>query len=172
MELALYRPEIPQNTGNIGRIAVCTNSRLHIIGEPSFSLSEAAVRRAGLDYWPKLHLTLHENWEEFVKFFDLENTGRQKALLIFTKFASRKHSEHKFSIDDILLFGRESSGLPSEIKEFIGKRNPDHALRIPVRADCRSLNPSNAVSIALYEGLRQLDYPDLEISYPAETETQ
>lgn len=162
MEIALYRPEIPQNTGNIGRVAFCTGSRLHIIGEPSFSMSDAAVRRAGLDYWKELDLVLHEDWKKFIEYFSIApGENSQRSLLLYSKFGEKRYCDHKYQSDDILVFGRESSGMPEEILESARRDNPGSILRIPVRENCRSLNLSNAVSIVLFEALRQLDFPNL-----------
>jgi tRNA (cytidine/uridine-2'-O-)-methyltransferase len=167
MDIALYRPEIPQNTGNIGRICVCTNSPLHIIGKPSFSLEEAAVRRAGLDYWPRLKLKLHEEWQPFLSWFQQELAdGKKRKLLLVTKFGSTFHSNYSFQTDDIILFGRETSGVPEEVHQWFAKHHPEGLLRIPVAGDCRSLNLGNAVSIVLFEGLRQLNYPGLSAQHP------
>ena len=161
MEIALYRPEIPPNTGNIARLSVCTGSRLHIIGKPSFSMDEAAVRRAGLDYWNEVDLHLHGEWEPFLEYVTGEpekgGTGR---ILLISKFGERSFSEHRFTGDEILVFGRESSGLPDHIVTKIQMEDPDRILRIPVRGLCRSLNLSNSVAIVLYEALRQLEFPD------------
>ena len=161
MNICLYKPEIPQNTGNIGRICVCTGSRLHIIGEPSFSLSETAVRRAGLDYWPRLILSLHEDWPAFQGSYS-ESGGRT---ILITKFAKNSYADFKFRMDDRLVFGRETSGLPDEIVREVKKTHPENILRIPVMEDCRSLNLANAVSIVLFEALRQNGFPGLKDSY-------
>lgn len=166
MEIALYRPEIPPNTGNIARLSVCTGSRLHIIGKPSFSMDEAAVRRAGLDYWNEVDLHLHEEWEAFLEYAGRRSseTGGRRIVLI-SKFGDKSFTEHSFAGDEILVFGRESSGLPDHIVRSIQSVDPDRILRIPVRDLCRSLNLSNSVAIVLYEALRQLDFPHLKTSY-------
>ena len=161
MNICLYKPEIPQNTGNIGRICVCTDSRLHIIGEPTFSLSDTAVKRAGLDYWPRLNLSLHEDWTSFQSSF----SGTGARTILITKFAQNPYADFKFHLDDRLVFGRETSGLPEEIVGEIQKTHPENILRIPVLGDCRSLNLANAVSIVLFEALRQNGFPGLKNSY-------
>lgn len=166
MEIALYRPEIPPNTGNIARLSVCTGSRLHIIGKPSFSMDEAAVRRAGLDYWHEVDLHLHEEWDAFLEYVARRSreTGGRRVILI-SKFGRKSHSEHQFRGDEILVFGRESSGLPEHIVQSVLLEDPERILRIPVRDLCRSLNLSNSVAILIYEALRQLDFPGLDKAY-------
>ncbi len=164
MQVALYRPEIPPNTGNIGRLCHLTGTKLHIIGQPSFSLEEPAVRRAGLDYWEKLQLEKHVDWGSFRQTLTQAGSveGRPAPVfLLFSRFAKRLYSEHSFSSADVLVFGSESLGLPQKIKQEIAAENCHHLLRIPVLASTRSLNLSNAVAIVLYEALRQLNYPGL-----------
>ncbi|MCR9143582.1 MAG: tRNA (cytidine(34)-2'-O)-methyltransferase [bacterium] len=172
MDIVLYEPEIPQNTGNIGRLCVCSGSRLHIVGKPGFSLDESAVKRAGLDYWHRLDLTLHKDWESFLDFADASiarQTGgvddqakRDSAVvLLYTRFAKHLYSAHPYAKGDFLVFGRETSGLPEEIRESIAKRKAEHLLRIPVSEECRSLNLSNTVALVLYEALRQQGFPGL-----------
>ena len=164
MEIALYKPEIPPNTGNISRLSVCTGSRLHIIGKPSFSMDEASVRRAGLDYWDRLDLHLHEDWDEFLK---CVSRGRceSRTILLLSKYGNRPYVAHRYERDDILVFGRETSGLPDFILKSIGATHPERILRIPVVDDCRSLNLSNAVAVVLYEALRQQDFVGLKPSH-------
>jgi len=160
MEIALYRPEIPPNTGNIARLCVCTASPLHIIGRPSFSLDERAVRRAGLDYWDLLDLHRHRDWSTFLSDAD-ERTRRGERsgnILLITKFAERNYWDHSFNPGDILVFGQETSGLPDFVHNAIKERNPDHLLRIPMTETSRSLNLSNAAAIVLYEALRQTGF--------------
>jgi len=161
MEVALYRPEIPQNTGNIGRLSVCTQTTLHIIGKPSFSLSDAAVKRAGLDYWHRLDLVTHDAWDLFEQ--DAAKRGKQPVLV--SKFASATYSDYRFTGDEILVFGQETSGLPPEILERSSGGKGYPAVRIPVMETCRSLNLSNAVAIVLFEALRQNQFGSLLKSY-------
>ena len=159
MEIALYKPEIPPNTGNIARLSVCTNSPLHIIDKPAFSMDEASVRRAGLDYWDQVNLKLHENWDKF-----LEHTQKNEIpqrVLLFSKFGNVTYSSIEYQKDDILVFGQETSGLPDFVIQNIVEKHPEHILRIPVREGCRSLNLANAVALVLYEGLRQMNFPGL-----------
>ncbi|MEQ9364482.1 MAG: tRNA (cytidine(34)-2'-O)-methyltransferase [Leptospirales bacterium] len=164
MDIVLYEPEIPQNTGNIGRLCVCTGSRLHIVGKPGFSLDESAVKRAGLDYWHRLDLSLHEDWRGFLEFADEKSRSSKRGtavVLLYTRFARHLYSAHRYAPGDYLVFGRETSGLPEEVRASIAKRNAEHVLRIPVSEECRSLNLSNTVALALYEALRQQGFPGL-----------
>ncbi len=174
MDIVLFEPEIPLNTGNIGRLCVCSGSRLHIIGQPGFSLEESAVKRAGLDYWHRLDLTLHEDWSAFVDYADsrasavdqTDKSGHSQAtILLYTRFAQHVYSRHSYAPGDYLVFGRETTGLPEEIRESIRARNPEHLLRIPVSGECRSLNLSNTVALVLYESLRQQGFPGLIESF-------
>lgn len=163
VEIALYKPEIPQNTGNIGRLTVCTGSRLHIIDKPSFSLDESSVKRAGLDYWHKVDLHLHENWSSFLEYQragSLEN-GINKKILLFTRFSHRPYTEWDYTGNELLVFGQETSGLPDFVIEEVRTTCPECLLRIPVNDDCRSLNLSNSVALAAYESFRQRGYPGL-----------
>ncbi|MBX7058639.1 MAG: tRNA (cytidine(34)-2'-O)-methyltransferase [Leptospirales bacterium] len=162
MHIALYKPEIPPNTGNIGRLCHCTGSRLHIIDRPAFSLDEAAVRRAGLDYWEQLPLMLHADWQSFLQW--KEGEAKPGRIAAFSRFASQVYSDFEYHEADILLFGQESSGLPAEIVEALGRRQDASLLRIPVSANCRSLNLANAASLALYEALRQQNFQGLDLS--------
>ncbi|MCB1326382.1 MAG: tRNA (cytidine(34)-2'-O)-methyltransferase [Spirochaetales bacterium] len=160
MEIALVQPEIPPNTGNIARLCVCTGSGLAIIGKPSFSMNEAAVRRAGLDYWHLLKLEQFADWTSFV------GARKGRRLFALTRFASRPYCEERFRTDDVLVFGSESAGLPAEITRGLAEHSPESLLRIPVGPDCRSLNLANAAAIVLYEALRQTGFPGLVIEAP------
>ena len=153
MEISLYEPEIPPNTGNIARLCVCTSSNLHIVGKANFSLSDKAIKRAGLDYWDKLNLKQHKDWTSFLK------TIEDKNLWLFSRFAKKSYTDVRFKKDDVLLFGSESKGLPKEIREEYQEKT----LRIPVSQACRSLNLSNSVAIVLYEALRQLNFTNCQI---------
>lgn len=172
MQIALYRPEIPPNTGNIVRLCVCTGTRLHIVGDPSFSLEESAVRRAGLDYWSELDLVRHTDWNAFYESLQsgaaesASQENRAGRMYLFSRFAERLYSDVDYRSDDVLVFGRETSGLPAEVTQSFRERHPDQILRIPVSARCRSLNLGNAVALVLFEALRQLDFPNLETGAP------
>jgi tRNA (cytidine/uridine-2'-O-)-methyltransferase len=145
VRVALYEPEIPANTGNIGRLCVGAACPLHIIGRTGFLIEDRMIRRAGLDYWPLLELYQHATLEEFER----EVPGRIFCLSTHGKIS---YTQIKYTNEDILLFGCESRGLPLEVRE----RFADRVLTIPRPGPVRSLNLSNAVSIVLYEALRQI----------------
>lgn len=137
---------------------MCTSTRLHIVGKASFSMDAAAVRRAGIDYWDQVDIQQHQDFETFAAGL----TGR--SFLFFTRFATQAYSDYKFRGDEVLVFGRETSGLPPEILAF-AEHSGNAQLRIPVAASTRSLNLSNSVAIVLYEGLRQTGFVGLDRSY-------
>jgi tRNA (cytidine/uridine-2'-O-)-methyltransferase len=148
LEVALFEPEIPPNTGNIARLCVNANVPLSIIGKPSFDLSEKAVRRAGLDYWNDLELRMFANFELFRE----EKTKANQRILLISKFGEKTYWDNAFLPDDVLVFGRETSGIPMEIHSLFPK---EQILSIPMGIKSRSINLSNAVAIVLYEALRQ-----------------
>lgn len=148
LSIALFEPEIPPNTGNIARLCVGLNANLIIIGKPSFDISEKAVRRAGLDYWKFLKLSMHDNWEDFVS-----SRHQTKRIFLLTKFGKTCYTKEKFQSGDCFVFGKETSGLPESIHRAIP--NERH-LYIPIPGDVRSLNLSNAVAVVAYEVFRQL----------------
>lgn len=148
MEIALFEPEIPPNTGNIARLCVNVGVPLTIIGKPAFDLSEKAVRRAGLDYWNELKLTQFSNWSEFQELRKKEG----KRIFLVSKFGKRVYWEENFLSDDVFVFGRETSGLPPEIHSSVPET---HVLSIPMAEGSRSINLSNAVAIVLFEAIRQ-----------------
>ena len=145
MNIVLHEPEIPANTGNIGRTCVATGSDLHLIKPLGFSLDEKHLRRAGLDYWPKLKLHVYDSLGDFLN----QNPG------VTMHYATTKgrnlYTEAAFGPDDYIMFGRESAGIPEEILV----QHPDECIRIPMIGDIRSLNLGNSVAIVLYEALRQ-----------------
>ncbi|MCB1142610.1 MAG: tRNA (cytidine(34)-2'-O)-methyltransferase [Leptospiraceae bacterium] len=148
MHIALYRPEIPPNTGNISRLCVGLDIPLHIIGKPAFDMDEKSVRRAGLDHWKDLTLYFYEDFNEFFgKFSDRKN------IYLVTKFAKNLLFDRKFSNESVFVFGNETSGLPGEIHEEF---NDDQKIRIPIHGPVRSLNLSNAVAVVAYEAFRQI----------------
>ena len=153
LHIVLVNPEIPPNTGNIARSCAATGSVLHLVKPLGFDISEKAVRRAGLDYWQYVDLRVHESLEDF-----LAEYGDRRMFLATTK-GGMKYTDASFRDDDMLLFGRETAGLPRELIEA----RKDCAIRIPMskNTELRSLNLSNAVSIVLFEALRQLDFPEL-----------
>lgn len=144
-------PQIPQNTGSIARSCAATRTPLHLVGDKGFHITEKNVRRAGLDYWPYVQLSEHANWENFHA--SLSQTPPPR-LWFFTKFATRHYFDVAFAPGDYLVFGNETKGLG---EEFLDRQAPEHLLSIPMFCEgVRSLNLSNAVSIALFEGIRQL----------------
>lgn len=149
LHIALYQPEIPPNTGNIIRLAANTGAILHLIKPLGFSLDEKQVRRAGLDYYEVDRVRIHESWEAFQA-----NGPKGRQFALSTK-GSTSYDSARFEDEDILLFGPETRGLPKEIREALPV---EQVLRVPMRADSRSLNLSNTVAIVLYEALRQLDF--------------
>lgn len=153
LNVVLYRPQIPQNTGNIARTCCVTNTKLHLIEKLGFSIDDKRVKRAGLDYWHLLNLEVHESLEHFLKKYG------QKTIYPVSKFAKKAHSSVTYEDDVFLLFGMETKGLPEELMQ----RYSDNCVRIPMIENeaARSLNLSNAVNIVLYEALRQLDYLSL-----------
>ena len=154
IHIVLVEPEIPPNTGNIARTAAATDSVLHLVKPLGFSLDEKSLRRAGLDYWPYVSLEIHESLTEF-----MEKYGDRRMWLSTTK-GDRLYTEAEFRDEDMILFGRETAGLP---KDLIESRR-EWTVRIPMSRDTRmrSFNLSNAANIVLFEALRQLDFPGLE----------
>jgi len=146
LHVVLVAPEIPQNTGTIGRLCVCTDTRLHLVRPLAFSLDEARIRRAGLDYWPYLDLHVHDTWEAFLA------GATPRRLLFCSTRSQRSIYSARFGDGDALVFGNESRGLPPAFYE----RYRDDLFTIPMPgAHARSHNLANAVSIVLYEALRQ-----------------
>ncbi|MBR4832417.1 MAG: tRNA (cytidine(34)-2'-O)-methyltransferase [Butyrivibrio sp.] len=152
MHIILHQPEIPQNTGNIGRTCVATGTDLHLIEPLGFRLGEKELRRAGMDYWQKLDVTRYMDFEDFKK----QHPGAK--IWMATTKAKRSYSEVSFGMDDYIMFGKESAGIPEEILV----ENEENCIRIPMREDIRSLNLSNSVAIVLYEALRQNEFKGLE----------
>lgn len=150
LNVVLVEPEIPQNTGNIARTCAATGAKLHLVRPLGFSISEKAVKRAGLDYWDLLDITVYDNLEDF---FNKTNGS----YYYFSTKAPHIYSDVKYPDGAYLLFGRETAGLPEKLLYD----NPDTTVRIPMISDARSLNLSNSVAIAVYETLRQWDYPQL-----------
>ncbi len=144
INIVLYCPEIPQNTGNISRTCAVTGAALHIIRPIGFEISDRTLKRAGLDYWDKLDVTYYDSYDDFL----LKNPGAE--LFFLTSKAKRFYTDVEYPEGAYLVFGRETSGLPAEITSAA----PDRCLRIPMRSDVRCLNLSNAVAIVLYEALR------------------
>lgn len=154
LHIVLVEPEIPPNTGNIARTAAATGSVLHLVKPLGFSLDEKSLRRAGLDYWPYVKLEIHESLEDF-----LEKYGDRRMWLSTTK-GEKLYTEADFHDEDMLLFGKETAGLP---RDFIESRK-ERAIRIPMSKETRlrSFNLSNSANIVLFEALRQLGFPGLK----------
>lgn len=153
MNIVLYQPEIPQNTGNIARTCALTNTSLHLIRPLGFSLDEKHLKRAGLDYWDLVDLRVYDNFEDFI------NHQGEIDLSIATTHAEKYYHQIEYQRESFIMFGKETAGLPLSIHEqFKNKR-----FRIPMKnhQKARSLNLSNAVNIVLYEALRQQEFVDL-----------
>ena len=147
--IVLVHPVIPQNTGNIGRLAGATNATLHLIEPLGFTITDAKVKRAGLDYWPEINLVQHKSWEHF-----LESTGaKDEQIYLLTKKAEQSYFSAEFKAGDFLVFGAETTGLP----EHLHQRYNTRRYCIPMdNPNVRSLNLANSASIVLYEAKRQL----------------
>lgn len=153
LNIVLYEPEIPANTGNIGRTCVATGTKLHLIEPLGFSLSEKALKRAGMDYWSQLEVERYVNYEDF-----LQRNPRAKIYMATTK-AKKIYSEASYEPDCYIMFGKESAGIPEEILV----EHPEECVRIPMIGETRSLNLSNSVAIVLYEALRQNQFDHMKL---------
>ena len=150
--IVLVEPEIPQNTGNIGRTCCATGTRLHLIEPLGFRLGEKELKRAGMDYWNQLDVTVYSNYEDFLA----KNPGA-KIYMASTK-APKVYTEVEYEEDCYIMFGKESAGIPEEILV----QHPDTTVRIPMNEDIRSLNLSNSVAIMVYEALRQHNFEHMQ----------
>ena len=151
LNIVLYKPEIPQNTGNIARTCVLTDSVLHLIKPLGFSIDDKAVKRSGLDYWKDLKLEVHESYEDFIaKYGD-------RRIFLATTHGGKFYSEESYEPGDFIMFGRESSGVPEEV------HNAHKGIRMPmIKTSTRGLNLSNTVCAIAYEALRQMDFPNMK----------
>ena len=154
MNIILHEPEIPQNTGNIGRTCVATNTSLHLIEPLGFRLNEKQLKRAGMDYWERLDVTRYLNFDDF-----REKHPGARIWMASTK-AKKVYSDVEFSPGDFIMFGREGGGIPEEILV----ENEENCIRIPMIEGERSLNLANSLAIVLYEALRQTGFSGLEKS--------
>lgn len=145
--IVLIEPEIPQNTGNIGRTCVATKCELHLVGQLGFEINDKNLKRAGLDYWPYLKWFQHASIEDWMK-----HVEDPKRIFYFTTKVKKTYFQNKFQKGDWLVFGKETKGLDPELLQ----RNIDQALTIPLLGPTRSLNLATSVAIAAYEGIRQL----------------
>lgn len=153
LNIVLHEPEIPANTGNIGRTCCATGTRLHLIEPMGFKINEKSVKRAGLDYWDKLDVVIYDSYEDFVE--------RNKGAKIYyaTTKAPHTYAEVSYEEDCYIMFGKESAGIP----ENILVNNEETCVRIPMNPEIRSLNLSNSVAIILYEALRQNNFKGMEL---------
>lgn len=153
MNIVLFQPEIPANTGNIGRTCVATGTKLHLIEPLGFRLNEKSIQRAGMDYWEQLDVTRYVNFEEF-----LERNPNAKIYMATTK-AKHVYTEVSYDEDAYIMFGKESAGIPEEILV----EHEENCIRIPMLDSIRSLNLANSVAIVLYEALRQTGFHEMQL---------
>lgn len=153
LNIILFEPEIPANTGNIGRTCVATKTRLHLIEPLGFRLNDKTLKRAGMDYWQHLDVTRYDDWKDF-----MERNPQAKIYYATTK-AAKVYTEVNYEPDCFLMFGKESGGIPEEILV----EHPEECVRIPMIGETRSLNLSNAVAIVLYEALRQNHFDQMQL---------
>ena len=153
INIVLHEPEMPANTGKIGRTCVAVGARLHLIEPLGFILNDKMVKRAGMDYWNKLDVRRYVDYRDF-----LEKNPRAKVYMATTK-SKQTYTDVHFEEDCYIMFGKESGGIPEEIL----LENKENCIRIPMLSDIRSLNLSNSVAIVLYEALRQHDFLNLEL---------
>lgn len=151
LNIVLHEPEMPANTGNIGRTCVATDTVLHLIEPLGFQINDKMLKRAGLDYWDKLDVRIYEDFEDFLK----KNPGAK--IYMATTKAAKSYTDVRFEDDCYIMFGKESAGIP----ENILKNYQDTSIRIPMWGEIRSLNLSNSVAIILYEALRQNNFMEL-----------
>lgn len=161
LNIVLHEPEIPANTGNIGRTCVATGTRLHLIKPLGFSLDEKHLRRAGMDYWKKLDVSVYENYEDF-----LAKNPDAKIYFATTK-GPRTYVDVAYEEDCYIMFGKESGGIPEDILF----ENQETSVRIPMLEEIRSLNLSNSVAIVLYEALRQNQFSQMQLAGQLRTHT-
>ncbi|MBQ8923364.1 MAG: tRNA (uridine(34)/cytosine(34)/5-carboxymethylaminomethyluridine(34)-2'-O)-methyltransferase TrmL [Lachnospiraceae bacterium] len=152
LNIVLLEPEMPANTGNIGRTCVATGTRLHLIEPLGFRINDKMLKRAGLDYWEKLDVTIYDDYQDF-----LDKNSGAKIYMATTK-SKQKYTDVNYEEDAYIMFGKESAGIPEEIL----LDNKENCVRIPMMPDERSLNLSNSVAVILYEALRQQGFPCLE----------
>ena len=151
LNIVLHEPEIPMNTGNIARTCACTGAKLHLIRPLGFDISDKAVKRAGLDYWQYVDVSVYDSLDDFFSRMGDEN------LWLATTKAPRSYAEADFRGDVKLMFGKETAGLP----EWLREKYREQCIRIPMISEARSLNLSNSVAILAYEALRQQGFPGL-----------
>lgn len=150
INIVLFEPEIPANTGNIGRTCVATGTRLHLIEPLGFRLNEKAIKRAGMDYWDDLDVTTYIDYQDFLE----KNPVAKEKMYMATTKSANVYTEVDFEPDCYIMFGKESAGIPEEILV----EHKDNCIRIPMLGDIRSLNLGNSVAVVLYEALRQNNF--------------
>lgn len=153
LNVVLYQPEIPPNTGNIIRLCANTGAMLHLVGPLGFVLDDSRLKRAGLDYRDMAHVRTYKNWQSWLEHYP------ETPVWAFSTQGAINYTEAAIHEGDALLFGPETRGLPESVLEEIGR---NRVLRLPMQNNSRSLNLSNTVAVALYEGLRQMDFAGLE----------
>lgn len=153
MNIVLLEPEIPQNTGNIGRTCCATGTKLHLIEPMGFRINEKSLKRAGMDYWENLDVTVYDSFNDF-----MEKNPDAKIWMATTK-APKRYTDVSFGENDYIMFGKESAGIPEEILV----ENKDNTIRIPMNPEIRSLNLANSVAIVLYEALRQNEFTGMQM---------
>ena len=153
INIVLHEPEIPANTGNIGRTCVAAGARLHLIRPLGFQINEKAVRRAGLDYWNQLDVTVYDDYQDFL------NRNPGAVIYMATTKAKKIYTEVSYEPDCYIMFGKESAGIPEEILV----ENQECSVRIPMNPEIRSLNLSNSAAIILYEALRQNHFSHMQL---------
>ena len=154
LNIVLFEPEIPANTGNIGRTCVATGSRLHLIEPLGFQVNEKAVKRAGLDYWDKLDVTVYDCYRDFLE----KNPRAAEKLYMASTKAPRAYTEVSYEPGAYIMFGKESAGIPEELLA----EHKETVVRIPMLPDIRSLNLANSVAIVLYEALRRNGFAGMQ----------
>ena len=152
MNIVLLEPEIPQNTGNIGRTCLATGTKLHLIEPMKFRITDKNLKRAGMDYWKDLDVVIYDSYKDFC-----EQNPDAKIWYATTK-APKKYTDVEYGENDFIMFGKESAGIPEEILV----EHKETCVRIPMNEDIRSLNLSNSVAIVLYEALRQQDFEGMQ----------
>ncbi len=153
MNIVLLEPEIPANTGNIGRTCVATGTKLHLIEPMGFRLNEKEIKRAGLDYWSKLDIEVYDNYQDFL------NKNPNAKIYMATTKAQKSYTHVAYEPDCYIMFGKESAGIPEDLL----LRNKENSIRIPMVGEIRSLNLGNSVAIVLYEALRQNNFEGMKL---------
>lgn len=155
LNIVLLEPEMPANTGNIGRTCCATGTRLHLIEPMGFRINDKMLKRAGLDYWDKLDVVIYDCYDDFLE----KNPNAREKMYLATTKSRRNYTDVSYEPDAYIMFGKESAGIPEEILV----QSEETAIRIPMNQEIRSLNLSNSVAIVLYEALRQNQFQDMQL---------